>query len=123
MVSKNTICLWFDGTALEAATFYAATFPDSAVHAVHHAPGDFPSGKQGDVLTVDFTVAGIPCLGLNGGPAFKHSEAFSFQIATDDQAETDPGSGTRSSAMAARKAPAAGAATSGACPGRSPRGY
>ncbi|WP_422506702.1 VOC family protein [Stenotrophomonas sp. GZD-301] len=89
MIARNTICLWFDGTALEAATFYARTFPDSAVTAVHHAPADFPSGRQGDVLTVDFTVAGIPCIGLNGGPAFKHSEAFSFQIATDDQAETD----------------------------------
>ena len=89
MVARNTICLWYDGTALDAATFYARTFPDSAVNAVHHAPSDFPSGKQGDVLTVDFTVAGIPCIGLNGGPAFKHSEAFSFQIATDDQAETD----------------------------------
>ena len=89
MPSKNTICLWYDGTALEAATFYAATFPDSAVIAVHRAPGDFPAGKQGDVLTVDFTVAGIACIGLNGGPAFRHSEAFSFQIATDDQAETD----------------------------------
>lgn len=89
MASKNTVCLWFNGTALDAATFYAATFPDSAVRAVHHAPGDFPSGKQGDVLTVDFTVAGIDCIGLNGGPAFKHSEAFSFQIATEDQAETD----------------------------------
>ena len=89
MTSKNTICLWYDGTALEAATFYAATFPDSAVHAVHRAPGDFPSGKLGDVLTVEFSVLGIPCLGLNGGPAFKHSEAFSFQVATDDQAETD----------------------------------
>lgn len=89
MASKNTVCLWFNGTALDAATFYAATFPDSAVRAVHHAPGDFPSGKQGDVLTVDFTVAGIDCIGLNGGPAFNHSEAFSFQIATDDQAETD----------------------------------
>ena len=89
MASKSTVCLWFNGTALDAATFYAATFPDSAVRAVHHAPGDFPSGKQGDVLTVDFTVAGIDCIGLNGGPAFKHSEAFSFQIATDDQAETD----------------------------------
>ena len=89
MTSKNTICLWYDGTALEAATFYAAIFPDSAVHAVHRAPGDFPSGKQGDVLTVEFSVFGIPCLGLNGGPAFKHSEAFSFQVATDDQAETD----------------------------------
>ncbi len=89
MVTRNTICLWFDGTALDAATFYAQTFPDSAVNAVHHAPSDFPSGRQGDVLTVDFTVAGIPCIGLNGGPAFTHSEAFSFQIATDDQAETD----------------------------------
>lgn len=89
MSSKNTICLWYDGAALEAATFYAATFPDSAVGAVHRAPGDYPSGKQGDVLTVEFTVMGISCLGLNGGPAFKHSEAFSFQVATDDQAETD----------------------------------
>tara|TARA_Y100001951_G_scaffold33729_1_gene26613 strand:- start:3676 stop:4155 length:480 start_codon:yes stop_codon:yes gene_type:complete len=89
MISKNTICLWYDGAALEAATFYAETFPDSAVGAVHRAPGNFPSGKQGDVLTVEFTVMGIPCLGLNGGPAFKHSEAFSFQVATDDQAETD----------------------------------
>lgn len=89
MTSKNTICLWYDGTALEAATFYAETFPDSAVGAVHRAPADYPSGKQGDVLTVEFTVMGIPCLGLNGGPVFKHSEAFSFQVATDDQAETD----------------------------------
>lgn len=89
MKPKNTICLWFDGTALDAAKFYAATFPDSAVGAVTRAPADFPSGKQGDVLTVEFTVMGIPCLGLNGGPAFRHSEAFSFQVATDDQAETD----------------------------------
>ncbi len=89
MIPRNTICLWYDGTALEAATFYARTFPDSQVTAVHHAPGDFPSGKQGDPLTVEFTVLGIPCLGLNGGPAFRHSEAFSFQVATDDQAETD----------------------------------
>jgi len=89
MIPKNTICLWFDGTALDAANFYAETFPDSAVNAVHRAPGDYPSGQQGDVLTVDFTVCGIPCLGLNGGPEFKHSEAFSFVIATDDQAETD----------------------------------
>ena len=89
MIPKNTICLWFERDALEAATFYADTFPDSAVHAVHRAPGDFPGGKAGDVLTVDFTVLGIPCIGLNGGPAFRHSEAFSFQVATDDQAETD----------------------------------
>jgi 2-polyprenyl-6-hydroxyphenyl methylase/3-demethylubiquinone-9 3-methyltransferase len=89
MISKNTICLWYDGTALDAATFYAETFPDSAVRTVHRAPGDYPAGKQGNVLTVEFTVAGIPCLGLNGGPAFKHTEAFSFQVATDDQAETD----------------------------------
>jgi predicted 3-demethylubiquinone-9 3-methyltransferase (glyoxalase superfamily) len=89
MVSKNTICLWFNGTALEAAEFYANTFPDSAVKAVHRAPSDFPSGKKDDVLTVEFTVAGIPCVGLNGGPAFQHSEAFSFQISTEDQEETD----------------------------------
>jgi 2-polyprenyl-6-hydroxyphenyl methylase/3-demethylubiquinone-9 3-methyltransferase len=89
MVSKNTICLWFNGSALEAAQFYAATFPDSTVGKVFHAPGDYPGGKEGDVLTVEFTVAGIPCIGLNGGPVFPHSEAFSFQIATDDQDETD----------------------------------
>ncbi|QAZ38099.1 hypothetical protein C1M51_00925 [Methylibium sp. Pch-M] len=89
MLSKNTICLWYDGTAEEAARFYAATFPDSAVGRVMRAPADNPSGKAGDVLTVQFTVLGIPCLGLNGGPVFKHSEAFSFQVATDDQAETD----------------------------------
>ncbi|MBI4779818.1 MAG: VOC family protein [Oscillatoriophycideae cyanobacterium NC_groundwater_1537_Pr4_S-0.65um_50_18] len=87
--AKNTICLWYNGTAEEAARFYAETFPDSSVDALHHAPGDFPSGKQGDVLTVEFTVMGIPCLGLNGGSAFKHNEAFSFQVATVDQAETD----------------------------------
>ena len=87
--AKNTICLWFDKDAEEAARFYAATFPDSAVTAVHKAPGDYPSGKKGDVLTVQFTVLGIPCLGLNGGPVFKQTEAFSFQIATDDQEETD----------------------------------
>ncbi|MFD1216551.1 VOC family protein [Microbulbifer celer] len=87
--AKNTICLWYDGCAEEAANFYASVFPDSSVEAVNHAPGDFPAGKQGDVLTVEFTVLGIPCLGLNGGPAFKHDEAFSFQVATVDQAETD----------------------------------
>lgn len=120
MIPKNTICLWFDGTALEAARFYAQTFPDSSVDAVHHAPSDYPSGKEGEVLTVQFTVMGIPCLGLNGGPAFQHNESFSFQVATDDQEETDRywnaivGNG-------GRKASAAGARTSGACPGRSRR--
>jgi predicted 3-demethylubiquinone-9 3-methyltransferase (glyoxalase superfamily) len=89
MTPKNTICLWYNREAEEAARFYAETFPDSAVKAVHRAPADYPSGKAGDVLTVEFTVFGIPCLGLNGGPAFTHSEAFSFQIATEDQAETD----------------------------------
>jgi 2-polyprenyl-6-hydroxyphenyl methylase/3-demethylubiquinone-9 3-methyltransferase len=87
--AKNTICLWYDRDAEEAARFYARTFPDSSVNAVHKAPGDYPSGKKGDVLTVEFTVMGIPCLGLNGGPIFKHNEAFSFQVATADQAETD----------------------------------
>ena len=89
MIPKNTLCLWYDKDALDAATFYANTFPDSAVTRVTRAPGDYPSGKQGDVLTVEFTVLGIPCIGLNGGLAFRHSEAFSFQVATDDQAETD----------------------------------
>ena len=86
---KNTICIWYDKDAEEAARFYASVFPDTSVGAVHRAPDDFPSGRKGDVLTVDFTVLGIPCIGLNGGPAFKQSEAFSFQIATEDQAETD----------------------------------
>jgi predicted 3-demethylubiquinone-9 3-methyltransferase (glyoxalase superfamily) len=89
MNAKNTICLWYNKDAEDAARFYAATFPDSKVTAVRKAPGDFPGGKSGDVLTVEFTVLGVPCLGLNGGPAFKHSEAFSFQVATDDQKETD----------------------------------
>ena len=88
-VPRNTICLWYDHDAEEAARFYARTFPDSTVRGVHRAPADFPGGRAGDVLTVEFTVCGVPCLGLNGGPAFRHSEAFSFQIATDDQAETD----------------------------------
>jgi 2-polyprenyl-6-hydroxyphenyl methylase/3-demethylubiquinone-9 3-methyltransferase len=87
--AKNTICLWYDRDAEAAARFYAETFPNSSVGAVHRAPGDNPSCKEGDVLTVEFTVMGIPCLGLNGGPAFKHDEAFSFQVATVDQAETD----------------------------------
>lgn len=88
-MAKNTICLWYDKDAEAAARFYAATFPDSKVTAVHRAPTDYPSGKAGDVLTVEFTVAGVACLGLNGGTAFAQSEAFSFQIATEDQAETD----------------------------------
>ena len=87
--ARNTICLWFDRDAEAAAHFYAATFPDSAVGAIHRAPGDYPDGQQGDVLVVEFTVLGLPCMGLNGGPAFRHSEAFSFQVATADQAETD----------------------------------
>lgn len=86
---KNTICLWYTDDAEDAARFYASVFPDSAVTAIHHAPSDYPGGKAGQVLTVEFTVCGIPCLGLNGGDVFKHSEAFSFQIATEDQAETD----------------------------------
>ena len=89
MIPKNTICLWYQRDAEEAARFYAKTFPDSRVGAVHRAPADFPGGKAGQVLTVEFTVCGVPCLGLNGGDAFKQSEAFSFQIATDDQQETD----------------------------------
>jgi predicted 3-demethylubiquinone-9 3-methyltransferase (glyoxalase superfamily) len=89
MVSKNTICLWFDGTAEEAAKFYAATFPDSSVGSIVRAPADYPSGKEGDVLVVEFNVLGIPCVGLNGGPGVTHNMAFSFQVATDDQAETD----------------------------------
>jgi 2-polyprenyl-6-hydroxyphenyl methylase/3-demethylubiquinone-9 3-methyltransferase len=88
-VAKNVICLWYDGTAEAAARFYAKTFPNSAVTAVHRAPGEYPAGTEGQVLTVEFTVVGVSCLGLNGGPAFKHSEAFSFQILTEDQAETD----------------------------------
>jgi predicted 3-demethylubiquinone-9 3-methyltransferase (glyoxalase superfamily) len=89
MTAKNTICLWYDSDAEVAACFYAETFPDSAVTAIHRAPSDFPGGKAGQVLTVEFTVCGVPCMGLNGGPVFPQSEAFSFQIATDDQAETD----------------------------------
>lgn len=88
-IAKNTVCLWYDQGAEEAARFYAETFPDSKVGAVTRAPGDYPSGQQGDVLVVHFTVCGVPCIGLNGGPMFTHNEAFSFQIATDDQAETD----------------------------------
>ena len=89
MAAKNTICLWYAGDAAGAARFYAETFPDSSVGEILLAPGDYPSGRKGDVLTVEFTVIGIPCLGLNGGPAIQHNQAFSFQVATDDQAETD----------------------------------
>jgi 2-polyprenyl-6-hydroxyphenyl methylase/3-demethylubiquinone-9 3-methyltransferase len=88
-IAKNTICLWYEDDAEGAARFYAKTFPDSSVGMVHRAPGDYPSGKEGDVLTVEFTVLGVACLGINGGPAFKHNEAFSFQVATEDQSETD----------------------------------
>jgi len=88
-MSKNAVCIWYDKDAEDAARFYAQVFPDSAVTGIYRAPGDYPSGKEGDVLMVEFTVAGIPCLGLNGGPIFKHSEAFSFQISTEDQEETD----------------------------------
>jgi predicted 3-demethylubiquinone-9 3-methyltransferase (glyoxalase superfamily) len=88
-MTHATLCLWYEGTAEEAANFYATTFPDSKVGAVHYAPGDYPDGKKGDPLTAEFTVLGMPCIGLNGGPMFKHSEAFSFQVATADQAETD----------------------------------
>lgn len=88
-MEKNTICLWYDKDAEDAARFYVKTFPDSKMGAIHRAPGDYPAGQQGDVLVVHFTVAGIPCMGLNGGPAVKHNWAFSFQIATDDQEETD----------------------------------
>ena len=88
-MAKTTICIWYDKDAEAAARFYAQTFPNSEVTGVHRAPGDYPSGKTGDVLMVEFTVVGIPCLGLNGGPAFKHTEAFSLAIATDDQEETD----------------------------------
>ena len=88
-MSKNTICLWYNKDAEEAARFYADTFPDSKVGAITRAPGDYPDGRQGDVLVVAFTVAGVACIGLNGGPIFKHNEAFSFQISTEDQEETD----------------------------------
>ena len=114
MTPKNTICLWYDKEAEEAARFYAATFPDSSVGAVHRAPADYPGGTAGQVLTVEFTVLGIPCLGLNGGPVFPHTEAFSFQVATDTQEETDRYWSAPSSAMAGRKANAAGAMTVGA---------
>ena len=119
--AQNVICLWYNDTAEEAARFYAETFPNSAVTAVHRAPGDYPGGKQGQVLTVEFTVVGVPCLGLNGGPAFKHSEAFSFQIITEDRPKPIV-TGMRLSTAGEPRASVAGARTDGACPGRSPRG-
>jgi 2-polyprenyl-6-hydroxyphenyl methylase/3-demethylubiquinone-9 3-methyltransferase len=118
--AKNTICLWYDGDAEEAARFYAKTFPDSSVGAVHRAPGDFPSGKQGDVLTVEFTVMGIPCLGLNGGPissTTKHSRFRSQPLTRPKRIVT----GTQSSTTGAQRVRAAGARTNGDCPGRSRR--
>jgi len=121
-MAKNTICLWYDKDAVVAALFYAATFPDSAVGAVQRAPSDYPSGNHGDVLTVEFTVAAVSCLGLNGGPMFKHNEAFSFQIATEIR-KRPIAIGTQSSAMAVRRAHAAGANTSGASLGKSRRAY
>jgi len=117
---KNTICLWYDKDAEEAARFYASTFPDSKVTAVRTAPSDFPGGKKGDVLTVEFSVLGIPCIGLNGGPVFRQSEAFSFQVGPTIRPKPIA-IGTRSSAMADRKARAAGARTSGGYRGRSRR--
>ncbi|MEZ5284880.1 MAG: VOC family protein [Vicinamibacterales bacterium] len=120
MKPKNTICLWFNDDAHDAARFYAETFPDSEVVAVHLAPADYPGGNQGDVLTVEFTVLGIPCVGLNGGPEFAHNEAFSFQVATDSQEETD----RYWNAIVGNdgeEASAGGVATAGACRGRSRR--
>ena len=118
MAPKNTLCIWYDGTALEAAQFYAQTFPDSAVGTIFRAPGDYPAGKEGDVLTVAFTIMGIPCIGLNGGPEFKHSEAFSFQSPPTTRPKPTA-CGTPSSTTAARPACVAGARTDGASPGRS----
>ena len=118
-IAKNTICLWFDNDAEAAARFYAAVFPDSAVNAVHRAPGDYPSGKAGDVLTVDFTVAGIPCIGLNGGPISSRARPSPSRSPPTTR-RRPTATGTPSSATAARRAPAAGARTAGASPGRSP---
>lgn len=115
---KNTICLWYDGDAEEAARLYANTFPDPAVTAVCRAPGDFPSGKQGDVLTVWFTVLGVQCLGLNGGPAFKHSEAFHFRLQPLTKSKRIV-IGTRSWVMVDRRALAVGVRTNGDCLGKS----
>ena len=119
-MAKNTICLWYDKDAEAAARFYAETFPDSAVGAVHRAPSDYPSGKKGDVLTVEFTVAGIPCLGLNGGPAFSTTKP-SRSRSPPTISKRPTATGTPSSAMVARRARAAGAKTSGAFPGKSRR--
>ena len=117
-MEKNTICVWYDKDAEAAAHFYAATFPDSAVGTIWRAPSDYPSGKKGDVLVVEFKVAGVSCIGLNGGPQFKHTEAFSFRSPPTIRPRPTA-IGTRSSVMAARSARAAGARTSGACRGKS----
>ena len=117
-MAKNTICLWYDKDAEAAARFYAETFPNSAVGGVHRAPSDYPSGKEGDVLTVEFTVAGVPCLGLNGGPAFKHNEAFRSPPMISKRPTA---TGTLLSATEARRVRAVGARTSGAFPGKSRR--
>ena len=119
-MAKNTICLWYDKDAEAAARFYAETFPDSAVGAVYRAPGDYPSGKKGDVLMVEFTVAGVPCLGLNGGPAFRHSEASRFR-SPPMISRRPTATGTPLSAMAARRARAVGAGINGASRGKSRR--
>lgn len=117
-MNKAAICLWYDRDAEEAARFYARTFPDSEVGAVSRAPSDYPGGKKGDPLVVNFTILGVPCIGLNGGPSFPHSEAFSFQVMTGNQEERIA-TGAPSSETGARKAPAAGARTGGASRGRS----
>lgn len=119
-IAKNTICLWYDKDAEAAARFYAETFPNSSIGAIFRAPSDYPSGKAGDVLTVEFTVAGIPCIGLNGGPMFKHSEAFSFRSPLTIK-KRPTAIGTPSSAMAVRKVRAVGARTNGASRGKSRR--
>ena len=120
-MAKNTICLWYEHDAEEAARFYAETFPQSSVGAVHRAPADYPDGKAGDALMVDFTVAGIPCIGLNGGPHYKHSEAPFRSRSRPTIRKRRTATGTRSLAMAGRKVSAAGARTNGASAGRSPR--
>jgi len=114
---KNMVCLWFNGDAEEAAQFYARTFPESSVDAIHRAPADYPAGKEGDVIMVSFTVLGIPCVGLNGGPGVPHGQAFSFLVTTADQEETDRYWNAIVS-MAAKSWPADGVRTGGESRGR-----